>query len=122
MLSNGDLRRFRAASARRAASPESGGQTAATLLEEGGLSDKTQTELTATGGIRVTLPAATTGATHINVYLTAANGEVPQLATVVVFVVAGAVAFCAGTALPPLSLFPQADVVRASAAAKAKIA
>lgn len=62
----------------------SGGvQTAATLMEESGASDKTQTELTATGGIRVTLPAATTGATHINVYLTAANGEVPQLATVV---------------------------------------
>ena len=58
-------------------------QTAATLLEEGGLSDAAQTELTTTGGVRVTLPATTTGAPHINVYLTAANGEVPQLATVV---------------------------------------
>lgn len=62
----------------------SGGvQTAATLMEESGLSDKAQIELTSMGGVRVTLPAATTGATHINVYLTAANGEVPQLATVV---------------------------------------
>lgn len=62
----------------------SGGvQTAATLMEESGLSDKAQVELTATGGVRVTLPAATTGATHINVYLTAANGEVPQLAAIV---------------------------------------
>ena len=60
-----------------------GGQTAATLLEEGGISDRRRTELTATGGLRVTLPAATNGATHINVYLTAANGEVPQLAAVV---------------------------------------
>ena len=62
----------------------SGGvQTAATLMEEGGISNKAQTELTTTGGIRVILPAATTGATHINVYLTAANGEVPQLAAIV---------------------------------------
>ena len=62
----------------------SGGvQTAATLMEEGGISDKAQTELTTTGGIRVILPATTTGATHINVYLTAANGEVPQLAAIV---------------------------------------
>ena len=61
----------------------SGGQTAATLLEEGGVSDRLQMEITATGGLRVTLPAATTGVTHINVYLTAANGEMPQLAAVV---------------------------------------
>ena len=61
----------------------SGGTTAAYLLEEGGLSDKTQIERTTTGGIRVTLPSTTSGATHINVYLTAANGEVPQLAAVV---------------------------------------
>ena len=58
-------------------------QTASTLMEEGGISDKTQIELTTDGGVRVALPAETSGATHINVYLTAANGEVPQLAAVV---------------------------------------
>ena len=58
-------------------------QTAATLLEEGGVCASANIELTSTGGIRVPLPAATAGATHINVYLSAANGEVPYLATVV---------------------------------------
>jgi len=45
--------------------------------EEGGLSATTARELTATGGIRVTLPGAgAAGATHTNIYLSAANGTV----------------------------------------------
>lgn len=44
--------------------------------EEGGISPAASTELTTTGGIRVTLPGSTPGATHINVYLSNANGSV----------------------------------------------
>ena len=51
--------------------------------EEGGVSRSAQSELVIDGGIRVTLPAATAGATHINVYLTATNGTVSQLALTV---------------------------------------
>lgn len=47
--------------------------------EEGGLSNFAKYERTSLGGIRVTLPAAVAGATHINVYLSAANGELPYL-------------------------------------------
>lgn len=47
--------------------------------EEGGISASANIELTGTGGIRATLPGATIGATHVNVYLSAANGEVPML-------------------------------------------
>lgn len=42
--------------------------------EESGVS--ASTSVASTGGVRVTLPAATAGATHINVYLSATNGEV----------------------------------------------
>lgn len=52
--------------------------------EEGGSAASTNYTLASTGGLRVTLPAATSGATHINIYLSAANGEVPTLATTVV--------------------------------------
>jgi len=56
------------------------GYSNTTTGEEGGLSDRTRLMLSETGGVRVTLPAATTGATHVNVYLSGANGEVPQWA------------------------------------------
>lgn len=54
--------------------------------EEGGLSATKAHELAATGGIRVTLPGAgAAGATHVNIYLSAANGTVAYwLAKVVV--------------------------------------
>ena len=50
--------------------------------EEGGISASANMQLTL-GGIRVTLPGATPGATHVNVYLSGANGELPRLATTV---------------------------------------
>lgn len=51
--------------------------------EEGGISASTNYTLAATGAMRVTLPAATTGATHVNVYVTKLSGEVPALYTTV---------------------------------------
>lgn len=45
--------------------------------EEGGMSEATQID--ATGGVRVTLPGATSGATHVNVYLSDPNGGVALL-------------------------------------------
>lgn len=47
--------------------------------EEGGVSPSGNYELTAQGGLRVTLPAATAGASHINVYLSDPNGTAPAL-------------------------------------------
>jgi len=44
--------------------------------EEGGISPAATAELTAMGGVRAALPASTPGATHINVYLSNANGSV----------------------------------------------
>lgn len=56
----------------------------ATLGEESGTSASSNIQLTgATGGIRVTLPGAVPGATHIAVHLSAANGTQPYLATTV---------------------------------------
>ena len=46
--------------------------------EESGISASGNIELTAQGGIRTTLPAATPGADRVNIYLSAANGEVPM--------------------------------------------
>lgn len=51
--------------------------------EEGGISASSNPALAAVGGLRVTLPAATTGATHANVYLSTVNGSVPMLAATV---------------------------------------
>ncbi len=51
--------------------------------EEGGVSASTNYELSADGGLRITLPAATTGATHINVYVSSVNGSIPFLQTTV---------------------------------------
>jgi hypothetical protein len=50
-----------------------------TTGEESGVSASTAHALAADGGIRVTLPAATTGATHVNVYVSTLNGSVPLL-------------------------------------------
>jgi len=56
----------------------------ATTGEEGGVCGSANIELTAEGGIRVPLPAAAVaGASHVNVYLSATNGELPYLATTV---------------------------------------
>lgn len=54
-----------------------------TTGEESGVSGKAQIELTYQGGVRVTLPAATPGASHINVYLSQTNGAVVYLAATV---------------------------------------
>lgn len=43
--------------------------------EVGALSPAGRVELAATGGIRVTIPAATAGATHVLIYCSAANGS-----------------------------------------------
>jgi hypothetical protein len=51
--------------------------------EEGGVSASTNYHLTATGGLLITLPNATTGATHINVYVSTVNGSIPMLQTTV---------------------------------------
>lgn len=52
----------------------------ATTGEEGGVSYPTQYQLSDVGGLRVTLPGAVAGATHIRVYVSAVNGSVPFLA------------------------------------------
>jgi len=52
--------------------------------EEGGVSPSQNYELAAVGGLRVTLPAATTGATHVNVYVSTVNGSIPMLTKTVV--------------------------------------
>lgn len=54
-----------------------------TTGEEGGVSPATQVELDTPGGISVSIPAATPGATHVAVYLSGANGEVRYLSAVV---------------------------------------
>ena len=54
-----------------------------TTGEEGGVSRATAVELSATGGLRVTLPGATAGATHVAIYLSACNGSQCYLAATV---------------------------------------
>ena len=54
-------------------------KSGSTLLEEGGISPYASAELVATGGLRVTLPGTATGATHVNIYLSACNGSLPYL-------------------------------------------
>lgn len=51
--------------------------------EEGGVSPSSNYNLTSVGGLRVTLPAATTGANLIDVYVSTSNGSVPFLAATV---------------------------------------
>lgn len=52
-----------------------------TTGEESGISASENIQLTTTGGIRVALPTAPAGVTHINIYLSAANGSVPMWLT-----------------------------------------
>ena len=47
--------------------------------EEGGISASSNIELGASSGITVTLPSVTTGATHINIYVSTVNGSIPTL-------------------------------------------
>lgn len=47
--------------------------------EEGGISPACSVTLSAGGGLRVPLPAATPGATHVNFYCSTVNGSVPLL-------------------------------------------
>lgn len=47
--------------------------------EEGGVSAATSLELTAAGALRVALPGAADGATHVNVYVSPVNGGVETL-------------------------------------------
>lgn len=61
----------------------SGGTSAANLLEESGVSASNNFYLGAPGALRVPLPAATAGATHINVYVSLPNGSMPMLHSVV---------------------------------------
>jgi|GEM_PF-2564780 len=49
-----------------------------TTGEEGGISASSNPSLSAIGGIRVTLPGASSGATHVNVYLSTVNGSIPM--------------------------------------------
>lgn len=51
--------------------------------EEGGVSPSSSYELTADGGLRVTLPSTTAGATHINLYVSTVNGAIPILVATV---------------------------------------
>lgn len=59
------------------------GYTNSVTGEEGGVSASTNYHLTADGGLLITLPTATTGATHINVYVSTVNGSIPMLQTTV---------------------------------------
>lgn len=52
-----------------------------TTGEEGGASASTSHELTSPGALRVALPGASAGATHVLVYASSENGAVPFLAT-----------------------------------------
>lgn len=52
----------------------------ATTGEEGGVGPSSNYQLSSLGGLRVNLPAAVSGATHVNVYLSATNGTLPYLA------------------------------------------
>ena len=51
--------------------------------EEGGVSPSSNYELSAVGGLRVTLPGSTSGATHVKVYVSTVNGSAPMLAKTV---------------------------------------
>lgn len=51
----------------------------ATTGEEGGISASANHQLSTDGGLRITLPPATTGATHVNVYVSTVNGSIPFL-------------------------------------------
>ena len=46
--------------------------------EEGGISASSNPSLSAVGGIRIALPGASAGATHVNVYFSTVNGSIPM--------------------------------------------
>ena len=46
--------------------------------EEGGISASSNPSPSADGGVRVTLPGASAGATHVNVYFSTVNGSIPM--------------------------------------------
>jgi hypothetical protein len=46
--------------------------------EEGGISASSNPALATAGGIRITPPGASAGATHVNVYLSTVNGSIPM--------------------------------------------
>lgn len=48
------------------------------LLEEGGASPVRYVDLSAAGGLRITIPASPAGATHVAVYVSGTNGSVPK--------------------------------------------
>lgn len=54
-----------------------------TTGEEGGISPSTMQELATNGALRIALPGATDGATHVKVYVSPINGGVPLLQTTV---------------------------------------
>lgn len=58
--------------------------TNAVTGEEGGVSASANIEVGEGSGITVALPGATTGATHINVYVSTVNGSIPMLHSTVV--------------------------------------
>jgi hypothetical protein len=51
--------------------------------EEGGVSPSNNPVLGTAGGLQITLPSPTTGATHVNVYVSTVNGSVPLLVATV---------------------------------------
>lgn len=71
-----------------------------TTGEEGALSNMAYLERTTLGGVRVTLPGALAGATHVNVYLTECNGTAAMLHSTV----------AAGTASVDLTTVPSGRV------------
>ena len=54
-----------------------------TTGEEGGIGPSSNYQLIGTGGLRVSLPGTTPGATHVNIYVSTVNGAVPMLQTTV---------------------------------------
>lgn len=50
-----------------------------TTGEEGGVSASTSFEVDGASGLRVTIPATVSGATHVNVYVSTVNGSIPLL-------------------------------------------
>lgn len=74
--------------------------------EEGGVSPTTAIEV-ATGGVRVTLPAAVPGATHVRTYLSSVNGSIPMLAATVTAGTASVDLVADATGTPAFQRFEQ---------------
>lgn len=54
-----------------------------TTGEEGGVAPSQNYQLSAPGALRVTIPSAVTGGTHVNVYVSTVDGSIPMLQTTV---------------------------------------